>query len=368
MRALIRVLKPHAKAGRKVFMGDVHWRWTKDNFTYNTNNVEKGAKIYADAIKYLVKEQGLDCLKYICVSGEVDMVFENLGGSFETYLKACRILREELDKAGLEDIKIIGDKSSGFVWIEKIIPILDDVFEIYTIHEYPEITQYPLIDYRIDKIVDIVQRTSKPVSAGCGKVKYEPIFLYEIGALEGKTMGIPPQMGSVMPRYEYSLYCANTAISGLNRGIVGGSVWCVHSMYYPGKSKMDFGIWEFKDKDWQIRPVYYGYGLFCKFARAGMKPLKVNVSPNLYDVSAAVLKDDKGDKIVYLLNMSGNDIKVSISGLGKGLYDVYEYTRENVPAMQDADYGKIEALKTGKKWDASSGKITLKAESIVMLK
>lgn len=368
MKALIRTLRPHADAGRKVFMGDVHWGWNKDNFTYNAANVEKGAKAYADAIKYLIKEQGLDCLKYICVSGEVDMVFEKLGGSFETYMQACRILRAELDKAGLNDIKIIGDKSGGFVWIENIIPIMDDVFEIYTIHEYPEVTQYPLIDYRIDKMIDIVQRTSKPISTACGKTKYEPIFLYEIGALDGKTMGIPSQMGSVMPTYEYSLYCANTAISGLNRGLVGGSVWCLHSMYYPGKSQMDFGIWEFKDKNWQTRPVYYGYGLFCKYTRPGMKPLKTNVSPNLYDVSAAVLKDCNDNKIVYLLNMSPNNIKAKISGLGKDTYQVYEYTRDNIPQMTDPNYAKIEALNTHKKWNASTGKIKLKAQSIIMLK
>ena len=367
MRALIRTLRPHQEAGRQVFMGDVHWGWTKDNFAYNQKNVERGAKAYADVVKYLVKEQGLTCLKYICVSGEVDMTFEALGGSFETYLKACRILRQELDKAGLQDVKIIGDKSGGFVWIDRIIPILDDIFGIYTIHEYPDVTQYPLIDYRIDRIIEIVQNRSMPIETANGK-KYKPVFLYEIGALEGKTIGIPEQMYSVTPTYEYGLFCANTAISGLNRGVVGGSVWCLHSMYYPGQSKMNFGTWEFKDKGWEIRPNYYGFGLFSKYARAGMKPLKVKVQPHLYDVSAAALKDAAGHYIVYLLNLSDKVVNIEVSGVAEGRYDVYEYSRDNIPSMQDADYGKVDALKTDRKWNSSEKKITLRPESIVLLK
>jgi hypothetical protein len=367
MRAMIRTLRPHQEAGRKVFMGDVHWGWTKDNFTYNEKNVERGAKAYADVIQYLVKEQGLKCLKYICVSGEVDMTFEALGGSFETYLKACRILRDELNKAGLQDVVVIGDKSGGFVWIDRIVPILDNIFGIYTIHEYPEVTQYSLIDYRIDKITEIIHKRSTPIETANGK-KYKPVFLYEIGVLEGKTLGIPDKTWSVTPTYEYGLYCANTAISGLNRGVAGGSVWCLHSMYYPGQSKMNFGTWEFKDKGWETRPNYYGFGLFSKYARAGMKPLKVEVGPHLYDVSAAALKDDAGHYLVYLLNLSDKMVDVAVSGVAEGRYDVYEYSRDNIPSIQDADYGKIDALKTDRIWNATEKKITLRPQSIVLLK
>ncbi len=366
-KALIRTLRPHQQAGRKVFMGDVFWGWSRENFPYSMKNVEKGIEIYSDAVEYLVKQQGLECIKYVCISGEVDMVFESYGGSFESYLKACRLLRKKLDQAGLTDIKIIGDKSGGFVWIEEIIPILDDLFGIFTIHEYPEITQYPLIDYRIDRMVDIVQDKSEPIVTASGKKKYKPIFLYEIGALESSTMSTP-QMGSVMPRYEYPLYCANTAISGLNRGLVGGSVWCLHSMYYPGRMMMDWGIWEYKNLDWKIRPVYYGYGLFTKYAKPGMNPLKVDVSPEFYDFSAAALRDSNGKRIVYILNFSDTALKADISGLNEGAFEVFEYSRDTVPSMGEKGYGRVDSLKTGKIWKASQKSIDTKPESIIMLK
>jgi len=365
MRDFIKMLEVHQKAGRKVFMGDVHWGWSKNNFPYNEKNVEKGAREYAKLIKYLIKEKGLTCLKFICISGEVDMVFEGLGGSFATYTNACVILRKELDKAGLENVKIVGDKSGGFVWLEKITPILDDQFDIFTIHEYPEPTQVSVVDYRMKRTTDIVKKYSKPIGKDKDGFVYKPVFLYEIGANKASDGGAA---SSLSPTFDYGLLCANTAILGLNNGIVGGSVWCLHSMYYPGYNKMKYGIWEFKDKDWKIRPVFYGYGLFSKFARAGMLPLKVKIDPLSYDLTAGALKSKSGKYVFYAVNLSDKVAKVKLTGLPSGKYQVYEYTKKRIPKQGNRLYGKISAMLRGN-ISINYGKIiSVKPKSILMLK
>ncbi len=365
MRDLIKTLEVHQKAGAKVFMGDVHWGWDKNNFTYNEKNVEKGAKAYADMLIYLIKNKGLTCIEFVCVSGEVDMVFEKLGGSFETYLKAVKILRKELDKAGLQNVKIIGDKSGGFVWLDEIVPILDDEFGVFTIHEYPEPTQAYVVDYRIDRTLDIVKRHSKPICKDKNGPIYKPTFFYEIGANKAGDGGSASLMS---PTYDYGLLCANTAVLGLNKGIIGGSVWCLHSMYYPGFNRMNYGIWEFKDKDWKIRPVYYGYGLFSKFARAGMLPLKVNTKPVFTDFSSGALKDKRGKYIFFIVNSSDKNVKAKITGLPKANFEVYEYSKSRLPKPGDKLYGKIAALKTSKTINPAYKSLQVKAETIVMLK
>ncbi len=365
MRDLIKMLEVHQKAGRKVFMGDVHWGWNKKNFTYNKKNVEKGAREYANLIKYLVKEKGLTCLKFICISGEVDMVFEGLGGSFATYTNACVILRRELDKAGLKKVKIIGDKSGGFVWLEKITPIMDDQFDIFTIHEYPEPTQVAVVDYRMKRTLDIVKKHSKPIGKDKYGYIYKPTFLYEIGANKASDGGAA---SSLSPTFDYGLLCANTAILGLNNGIIGGSVWCLHSMYYPGYNMMKYGIWEFKDKNWEIRPVFYGYGLFSKFARGGMLPLKVEVKPESYDLTAGALKSKTGKYIFYAVNLSDKNVELKISGLPRRKYEIYEYAENHLPKRSDRLYGKISALKTGKIWSPVNKIVPINGRTIIMLK
>jgi len=365
MRDLIKTLEVHQKAGAKVFMGDVHWGWDKENFTYNEKNVEKGAKEYANLLKYLIKDKGLNCIEFVCVSGEVDMVFEKLGGSFETYLKAVRILRKELDKAGLQNVKVIGDKSGGFVWLNEIVPILDNEFGVFTIHEYPEPTQAHVVDYRIDRTLDIVKRHSKPIGKDKDGPVYKPTFFYEIGANKAGDGGSASLMS---PTFDYGLLCANTAVLGLNKGIVGGSVWCLHAMYYPGFNRMNYGIWEFKDKNWKIRPVYYGYGLFSKFARAGMLPLKVKNDPVFTDFSSGALKDQSGKYIFYIVNSSDKNVKAKITGLPKADFEVYEYAKDRIPKIGDKNYGKIAALKTGKIINPGFKPIQIKAETIIMLK
>ena len=361
LQDLIKTLQVHQKAGRKVFMGDVHWGWSKNNFPYNKKNVEIGARVYAKLIEYLIKEKGLTCLKFICVSGEVDMTFEHLGGSFDTYTNACVILRNELDKAGLKNVKIIGDKSGGFVWLEKIVPILDDYFDIFTIHEYPEPTQLAVVDYRIKRVSEIIKKYSKPDKNG----DYKPIFLYEIGANKASDGG---SVSSLSPTFDYGLFCANTALLGLNNGVIGGSVWCLQSMYYPGYNKMRYGVWEFKDKNWKIRPVFYGYGLLTKFARPGMQPLKTILSSNFYNFTAAALKSNPGKYIFYAVNLSDEPARIKISGLPFGKYEIYEYAKKRIPEENEKLYGKISAIKAGE-ISLNHGKIIkVKPKSLLMLK
>ena len=365
MEDFIKMLQVHQKAGRKVFMGDVHWGWNKNNFPYNEKNVEKGAREYANLIKFLVKEKGLNCIEFVCVSGEVDMVFEGLGGSFSSYTNACVILRKELDKAGLKNIKIIGDKSGGFVWLEKITPVLDDYFDIFTIHEYPEPTQVAVVDYRMKRVIDIVKKYSKPIAKDKNGSVHKPIFLYEIGANKAGDGGAA---SALSPTFDYGLLCAYTAIRGLNNGICGGSVWCLHSMYYPGYNMMKYGVWEFKNKNWKIRPVFYGFGLFSKFARAGMMPLEVDTQPNCYDLTAGALKNKSGKYIFYAVNLSDKNVKLKISGLPRDNYQVFEYSENKLPKQGERTYGKISALKTGKIWRPINKTIQIRGRSVLMLK
>lgn len=369
MEALYKTLEPHQRAQRQVFFGDVFWGWKPEEFPYSEENVEQGVEIYLDLIEHLIKEKGFSCIRHVCISGEVDMVFEKLGGTFESYLKATRLLREGLNERGLEQVNVIGDKSGGLVWFRKAAKANQDVFDIYTVHEYPDYRQYPLIDYRYEKALEAIADNTDPIGKDSeGNPVHSPVFSYEIGY--GDTSNVEMStLGRRMPTYEYGLLCANTAISALNRGIVGGSVWCLHSMYYTeGAPLMDWGIWEFKDTNWRVRPIYYGYGLFSRYCGRGALPRKTVLSQNVYDLKAGCVEDEEGDRTFFAVNLSSASVTLNIEGMPKGEYTVYEYTQDRLPKMGDPLYGRLEALRTDKVWDSASGQYKMAPRSIVMLK
>jgi len=366
MRAIYRSLAPHQAAGRTVVLADVHWGWTAEQFSYSVTNVRRGVAAYLAFLKHLIQEKGFDCVKVVSVSGEVDMRFAEMGGSFASYVEANRLLRAGLDEAGLTGVRLIGDKVSGTAWFERAIHEADAYFGVFTLHEYPDVTQYPIIDRRLENALAAVRRTSKPLEADDGGTYYKPTFLWEIGFFD-RAAGDTDSHQSAVKRFGYGLRCANTCNAALNHGIAGGSVWCLHGMYYPGQNRMDFGFWDFKDKDWRIRPFYYAYGLYTRFARPGMTPLRVTVTPSPYDFSAAALRGDK-ETVFFLNNLSHGEVTCATAGIPEGTYTVYAYEEDRLPAHNGEGYGLVEKLNTGRTWRPSDGVLKLEPESLVMLR
>lgn len=369
MRAFTRMLDTHQAAGRSVIVADVFWGWSAAEFPYNEANVERGVAIYLDLLRRLIIERGYECIRIVSIAGEIDMRWQlEFKGSVESYYRACRLLRAGLDKMGLEHIMTIGDTTGGPDWLTRIIESSDDAYSIYTIHEYLDVTQYPVIDVRLREATEAVRRHAAPAAPGPGGApRTKPVFLWEIGFKDHEAGDNDNRM-SAARRFEYGLWCANTCNAALNEGVVGGSVWCLQQMYYPGANFMDFGLWEFKDGQWRIRPAYYGYGLYTRFARPGLEAVRVHETPDCHDFSAAALRDQQGrTAALYLDNLSSEAVPVNIEGLTPQAYDVYRYTEAALPAPGSALYGRLEALRTGEPRRPGDGPLTVPARSLLLL-
>lgn len=366
MRALYRVLTVHQAAGRQIFLSDTHWGWTKEQFPYSSANVQKGVKVYANLLRHLIRDKGFTCIRNVCITGEADLIFESLGGTFESYIQANRLLRAEMDTLGLRDVRLIGDKSGGLDWFRRAMREIESCFGIFTVHEYPELTQFPIINDRLKSALDTIRENSTPLRQTEAGAIYKPAFVYEIGFLDQKITD-PLKKGAAMPSFEYGLLCANSAIAAMNNGFVGGSVWCLQSMYYPGKNLMDFGLWEFKDKDWVIRPVYYSYGLFTRFASHDIQPVRVNLDPASYDLSAACVIDREGHHTFYVVNLSDSALTLNLNGLPDRHYSVFEYAEDCLPKPVDPLYAKLNALEKIDRWSPWVGTLLLRPKSLVML-
>lgn len=74
---------------------------------------------------------------------------------------------------------------------------------------------------------------------------------------------------------------------------------------------MDFGLWEFKDENWKLRPVYFAYSLFTRYCPRGAQILRTSCDePDGLIRTVAARKD--GTVIVFVMNGAFNDQKISI--------------------------------------------------------
>ncbi|MCK5861787.1 MAG: hypothetical protein KAH38_04845, partial [Candidatus Hydrogenedentes bacterium] len=232
MRALYTTLEPHQQSGRSVLFSDSHWGWTTDQFPYSEKNFEKGVDVYVKLFEHLIHEKGFDCIRYVSISGEVDMVFEQLGGTFESYVQSVNLFRRKLDAAGLEQVQIIGDKTGGLLWFRNAVAAVGETMDLFAVHEYPDVTQYAVLPYRLGSALETV-RTYAPKPAGITDSRWPQAFVWEIGYRD-QSAGDTDNSATAVHDFSYGLLCAYTCITAMNQGYSGGSVWCLHSMYYPG--------------------------------------------------------------------------------------------------------------------------------------
>jgi len=110
----------------------------------------------------------------------------------------------------------------------------------------------------------------------------------------------------------------------LNRGVAGFSIWCMHEVYYPGGSLMNYGLWNYRDRGWGIRPVYHALGCFTRMTETG-DPVRKSVSSHPAHASAAVVRD-----VVFWVNQADRKVPLVFSAALAG--PATAYTRDTVTA------------------------------------
>ena len=87
-------------------------------FTEVTSDA-RWATMTADILEYLIKFQGIKCIKYFVNSNEpnysgVEGKSKNYNNTFEIWAQGVKNVRKALDDRGFNDIKIIGGDTTGF--------------------------------------------------------------------------------------------------------------------------------------------------------------------------------------------------------------------------------------------------------------
>ena len=188
------------------------------------------AKMTADIIEYLVKVQGVRCIKYFVNSNEPNYtglqgVSKNYNNTFEKWAQGVKNVRKALDDRGFTDIKIVGGDTTGFEGTDEYFTKISSDESVreavgdYGFHVYcPNIT----IDNG-DLAVTIKQMYDKikGIDPDLG-IKRMP-HIWEAGLFDGKNQ--ETDSNAYITNYSYGLRMADYTIQCVIAGVTSIAYW-----------------------------------------------------------------------------------------------------------------------------------------------
>jgi len=232
------------------------------------------------------------------LSNEPNGYFKGKGYSFERFVELHALVRGEFDNRGLA-IRIVGsDDTGGFPWFKQCVA--DDAYfagsDYFASHRYFQFPDRVFAPFFFDDRLELL----------AGRSPRRPFLVAEFGFQDGRAGTLE---NPLMEEYPYALWTTAFIADGLNRGVVGFSIWCLHEVYYPGNGFMNYGLWDFKDNNWKPRPVYHAFAMFSRLTEAGDRVRKCT-SSHPGHVLAAVVGDT-----VFWVNQGDQEAEIRIEGM-----------------------------------------------------
>ena len=287
-----RTLDLYQRLGARVNVAGVEWGM-KDPYA----RPELVAEAIGSLLEHLVRGKGYTCIRYWTLTNEPDTTFEQGGGSFENFVLIHRLVKQEFERRGL-DIQIVGsDEALGLPWFQRCVENRDyfETVDLFASHRYfPYQDRVIAAGFFQDRIDMLDARSPR-----------KPLIMGEFGFHDSRSGVL---VNPVMETYPYAIWTADMVIQGLNRGVAGFSVWCLHEVYYPGNGFMNYGLWDFKDNDWRVRPVYHVWSDFCRATQGGERVYRC-ISSHPGRVRAARVGDT-----LFWVNHSDDSVEVKFVG------------------------------------------------------
>jgi hypothetical protein len=254
------------------------------------------ARAWTALLDHLIRVKGFTCVQQWTLTNEPNTSYVPDGGTFEGYLELYETIVQSFEEAGL-DVAIVGsdDTNGGWPWFRACVttPAYDNLVDLYASHRYFKYQDRALATDFFDRRLDLLN----------GR---KPFVLAEFGFHDARTEG--PLINPVMEDFDYALWTADFALKGLNKGVAGFSIWCAHEVFYPFDAKMNYGLWNFRDRDWSLRPVYYFWRLLTQQTEAGDK-----VYPVSHTHEEAFRAVRVGDDF-FFANLSDKNLRLNWNG------------------------------------------------------
>ena len=298
MQSHYRTLDLYQRLGARVNVCGVEWA-VKDPWA----NPERLARAIGALLEHLIVEKGYTCIQDYTLTNEPDIFFarsiEREAQSFDTYLLLHQFVASEFERRGLK-LNIVGsDDGNNRTWFERCVGS-DPYFEVcnlFASHFYLPLNVVPLAGYILaDRVALLKERTP-----------HKEFIIGELGFADARMK--PPADNPLMREYPYALLAMSTFLDGLNAGVAGWSIWCVHEMYYPGgNTPMHFGLWDFDPPEWSIRPIYHALSLMTRNSNAGDMVFRCDSSHPDWVKGARI-----GDRLFWV-NLGEEATRITVNG------------------------------------------------------
>ncbi len=244
------------------------------------------ATMTADILEYLIKFQGIHCIKYFVNSNEpnysgVEGRSKNFNNTFEIWAQGVKNVRKALDDRGFNNIKIVGGDTTGF---EGTIEYFDGISKSdelksavgdYGFHVYcPNmIIDTGDLSTRIRNIYNQIKNNDKDL--GVTRLPH----IWEAGLYDGKIAEI--DSNAYIANYSYGLrmadYTLQCAVAGVNSIVYWDFDDGMHFMYNADGTMTSKGWGMFSSLSTdsaikqRLRPWYHSSVLLTNLMRKGSK-------------------------------------------------------------------------------------------------
>ena len=194
-----------------------------------------------------------------------------------------------------------GQSSGRSLWWSQTVPQAIDVFDGFSSHTYKHRDTRMLEKW----IADRLEHSRQLDPAG----PQRPLLVTEFGyvGLTGETFDNPENTA-----YEYGLFMGDFAIAILNCAGFGRPHLVPVRSVLRQTHCQHYGLWEFKDHDWQPRPAYYSWSMINRYTAANSRVVAVDVTPACESLRAAALVSPAGQQTIMLVNRYNRELQVTL--------------------------------------------------------
>ena len=244
------------------------------------------AVMTADILEYLIKFQGIKCIKYFVNSNEpnysgVEGKSKNYKNTFDVWAKGVKNVRKALDDRGFKNIKIIGGDTTGFEGTDEYFTkistdnSLKEAVGDYGFHVYCPNMIIDTGDLAV-RIRDIYQKV-KQNDSDLGVTRMPHIW--EAGLYDGKNA--ETDSNAYIANYSYGLRMADYTLQCATAGVNSIVYWDfddgMHFMYNADGTMTSKGWGMFSSLSTdsamkqRLRPWYHSSVLLTNLMRKGSK-------------------------------------------------------------------------------------------------
>ncbi len=322
MRSHYRTLDQYQRLGARVNVVGVEWG-VKQPYA----EPDKTARGIGALMEHLIRDKGYTCVQEWTLTNEPNGYFIGQGGTHESFRELHQKVKTEFVRRGL-NVRIVGSDDTGdFDFFSRCVN--DDAYfglaDYFASHRYLQAASRPLMSMFLDERLDLLQ----------SRTPRKPLVIAEFGFQDARSGALE---NPLMETYPYALWTSAFVVEGLNKGIAGFSIWCLHEMYYPGNGFMNYGLWNHKKDNYWVRPVYHAWAMFSRFTKGG------DAVRRCESINAAYVSGVYAGDTLFWVNQSDKPMELAISGITPEVVCIMKEDNLN----GDRECGDVMELKDGR--------------------